>query len=79
MIAHLEGNLFFRGTRSIVIDVHGIGYEVAVSTETMKHIPQKGSPLKLFTHLHVREGVLALYGFSSMAEMEFFWTSAQPR
>ena len=72
MIAHLEGTLLFRGTRSIIIDVHGVGYKIAVSLETFKQIPQKGGVVRLFTHLHVREDALELYGFSTMAELDFF-------
>ncbi len=73
MISHLSGTLLFRGTRHVLIDIAGVGYKVFVSLETFKTLPVKvGEPIKLFTHLHVRETALELYGFASMAELEFF-------
>src|SRR3989344_4807077 len=73
MIAHLSGTLLFRGTRYVIVDVSGVGYKLFTSLETLKTLPAKISePIKLFTHLYVRETALELYGFASMAELEFF-------
>ncbi|MDA1334809.1 MAG: Holliday junction branch migration protein RuvA [bacterium] len=72
MIAHIEGTVLFRGSRFALIDVGGVGYKLFTSLETLKSIPKKGDKASLFTHLHVRETALELYGFNSMAELELF-------
>lgn len=72
MISHLSGTLLFRTSRYIVIDVGGVGYKIFISSETQKLLPQKGGQIRLFTHLYVRESALELYGFPTMAELEFF-------
>ncbi len=72
MIASISGTLSFRGTRYVLVDVAGVGYKLFTSLETMKLLPQTGTAGKLFTHLYVRENAMELYGFSTMAELEFF-------
>lgn len=73
MISHLSGTLLFRGTRYVLIDIAGVGYKVFVPLETLKALPVKiGEPVKVFTYLYVRETALELYGFATMAELEFF-------
>lgn len=72
MIAHLSGILVFRGTKYLIIDVAGVGYKVSVSSETVKLLPKKDERVELFTYLVVRETALELYGFTAMAELEFF-------
>jgi len=72
MIAHLEGTIAFRGMRFLIIDVGGVGYKVFVPSEALKKIPEKNNPVKLFTHLYVREDAMELYGFPTLAELEFF-------
>ncbi len=73
MIAQISGTLLFRGTRHVVVDVSGVGYKLFTSLETLKTLPAKtGEPVKLFTHLYVRETALELYGFATMSELEMF-------
>ena len=72
MIASLSGKLTFRGTKYVLVDVGGIGYKLSCSLETLKMLPKTGEHVQLFTHLYVRENALDLYGFSTMAELEFF-------
>jgi len=72
MIAHIEGNIVFRGSRFVIVEAGGIGYRVFISKEAMKSIPEKGSSVKFFTHLHTREDTMELYGFLTFAELEFF-------
>jgi holliday junction DNA helicase RuvA len=72
MIAHLKGTLLFRGPKHLIIDVGGVGYKISTSAETFKMLPKKGESVELFTHLYVRETAMELYGFSTMAELEFF-------
>ena len=72
MIAYLDGVLAVRAQDHAVIDVGGVGYRLACSTTTLSSLPHEGSRCRLFTHTHVREDVLALFGFSSAAEQAMF-------
>ncbi|MFH1979352.1 MAG: Holliday junction branch migration protein RuvA [Patescibacteria group bacterium] len=73
MIAQVRGLIRFKTDRFVVVDVGGIGYRVFVSLETFKKIAGKKDEEVLFwTHLHVRENIMDLYGFLSYAELEFF-------
>lgn len=72
MIAYLEGEVLFRGSKFILINVHGIGYRIFTSLETLRTLGQKGARVVLHTHLYVRENAMELYGFNTMSELEFF-------
>jgi Holliday junction DNA helicase RuvA len=56
----------------VVIDCGGVGYRLAVSSETLKHVPAVGHEVSLHTHLIVRDDALALYGFATEEERELF-------
>ena len=70
MIGHLEGKVLFKGERFVVLDVGGMGYKIFVSA-SFKNL-SIGESAKLWTHLHVKEEALELYGFLHQAELEFF-------
>ncbi|KKS96521.1 MAG: Holliday junction ATP-dependent DNA helicase RuvA [Candidatus Giovannonibacteria bacterium GW2011_GWA1_43_15] len=70
MIGHLEGKVLFKGERYVVLDVGGVGYKIFVSASS-KNL-SIGESAKLWTHLHVKEDALELYGFLHQAELEFF-------
>lgn len=72
MISYLEGAVVFKGSRFVVVSAGGVGYKVFVAPETVRSIPEKSGSIKLWTHLHVREGSLELYGFLAFAELDFF-------
>ena len=72
MIARLEGVLILREAEGSVIDVGGVGYAVAHSLHTYSDLPAVGARFALFTHLHVREDALLLYGFSTADERRLF-------
>jgi Holliday junction DNA helicase RuvA len=72
MIAYLEGEVLFRGSKFVILKTGGIGYKIFTSLETLGHIEKKGERASFHTHLHVRENALELYGFDSMAELEMF-------
>ena len=81
MISFLEGTIEFKAEKFVVVNVSGVGYKVFVSTDTLAKIPEKmrqvnvsdDSPkVKLWTHQHVREDTLDLYGFLHFAELELF-------
>lgn len=72
MILQLAGVIKFKTERFVLLDVGGVGYRVFVSAETLQKIPQKGEKATFWTHLHVRENLMDLYGFLNYAELEFF-------
>jgi Holliday junction DNA helicase RuvA len=72
VIARLEGRLLERTPTRVVIDVHGVGYEVFVPLSTFAVLPDEGKTLALRIHTHAREGALQLYGFASAAEQAAF-------
>ena len=72
MIARLRGILAHRGLDSIIVDVHGLVYDFAVSPMTLAYMPPVGDVVVIHTHLHVREDQLSLFGFGSVADKEVF-------
>jgi holliday junction DNA helicase RuvA len=72
VIALISGKVAVRRGDHVVVDCGGVGYRLAVSAETLKHVPAVGRDVVLHTHLIVRDDALALYGFSSEEERELF-------
>lgn len=72
MITFLRGRLEDKGSGSIDVDVNGIGYRVFTSNNSLASMPQRGEPVFIYTHMYVREEILHLYGFVSVAERELF-------
>jgi len=72
MIASLRGQLVSRGENSVVVNVGGVGFKVFIPPQTAAGLGEVGQPVELFTHLHVRENELALYGFSGPEELRLF-------
>ncbi len=72
MIGRLTGLLLAKNPPQIVLDVHGVGYEVDVPMSTFYNLPNVGDKLSLFTHLAVREDGHFLYGFLSDDERAAF-------
>ena len=70
MIAFVRGSVVSRTQESVVLDVGGIGYEVVVPTRT--RVGAIGDELTLYTHLHVREDSVTLYGFDSTDDRSVF-------
>ena len=71
MIGCVEGKVIFKGERYAILSVSGIGYKIFVSAGVGKNL-EMGKETKLWTHLHVKEEALELYGFLHQAELEFF-------
>ncbi len=80
MIGYLQGNLLCladppshkpTATRSIIVNVNGLGYEVVIPHKLASGLVI-GQNLELYTHLQVREDVLILYGFPTIAERDMF-------
>ena len=72
MIAHLRGEVLRAGTDFVVLDVGGVGYMVSVALATRQRVPAPGGKMELHIHTQVREDQLALYGFSSVDELDLF-------
>ena len=72
MIALISGRVAVRRPDHVIVDCGGVGYRLAVSAETLRHVPATGNDVSLHTHLVVRDDALALYGFSSETERDLF-------
>jgi Holliday junction DNA helicase RuvA len=72
MIAHLRGKLLAKHPNQVVMETGGVGYEVNISVPTFSELPANGSEVALHIHTHVREDVIALYGFLRPAEKQLF-------
>jgi len=72
LIAHLRGKLVEKAPLRLVVDVNGVGYEVVVPLSTSTVMPGEGAEVALDIHTHVREDIIALYGFSSRQERGVF-------
>lgn len=72
MIGRLYGQLLEKQPPLVVIDVHGVGYELEASMNTLMALPAPGGAVRLFTHLSVREDAHLLYGFIDETERRLF-------
>jgi holliday junction DNA helicase RuvA len=72
MIALVQGDVAVRRGDHVVVACGGVGYRLAVSAETLRHVPRVGESTTLFTHLVVREDALSLYGFATEEERDLF-------
>jgi Holliday junction DNA helicase RuvA len=72
MIERLEGIVVAKSADGVVLNVGGVGFLLEVSAVTLRDVPGTGEKGILFTHLHVREESLQLFGFSSEEERELF-------
>lgn len=72
MIGKLSGTLDDKNPPQILLDCHGVGYEVQVPMSTFYNLPERGQPVTLLTHFVVREDAQLLYGFATTGEREAF-------
>jgi len=72
MIGQLRGTLLRKKPNLVLLDVHGVGYEVFIPLTSFYELPDEGSEVLLNVHTHVREDALALFGFCSQREKDFF-------
>ncbi len=72
MIALVSGTVAVRRADHVIVDCHGVGYRLAVSAETLRHVPAVGNSVTLHTHLIPRDDALLLYGFASEEERDLF-------
>ena len=72
MIAHLRGKLLAKHPNQAIVETGGVGYDVTISVPTFSDLPGVGSEVTLHIHTHVREDLIALYGFLTPAEKHLF-------
>jgi Holliday junction DNA helicase RuvA len=72
VIALLRGEVALRRAEHVVLLCAGVGYRLAVSSETLRHVPTVGGETTMHTHLVVREDALLLHGFHSEQERDLF-------
>lgn len=72
MIGRLRGLLVWKQPPYLMIDAHGVGYELEASLTTFQTLPDTGAEVTLLTHLTVREDAHTLYGFANPAERSLF-------
>ena len=72
MIAFLTGKVVARAATYALLDVGGVGFRLAMSTRSLAELPAQGDETTVFTHLHVREDDLSLFGFATEAERVLF-------
>lgn len=72
MIGHLRGQLLQKKPNAVLVDVHGVGYEVFISLTSFYELPGEGNEVSLRIHTHVREDALILFGFHTQREKDFF-------
>jgi holliday junction DNA helicase RuvA len=72
MIAHLRGKLLAKHPNQAIVETAGVGYDVTISVPTFSDLPAAGAEVALHIHTHVREDVIALYGFLRSSEKTLF-------
>ena len=72
MIAHLRGKLLAKHPNQAIVETGGVGYDVTISVPTFSDLPALGTDVALHIHTHVREDIIALYGFMRSSEKLLF-------
>ncbi|KFZ28299.1 ATP-dependent DNA helicase RuvA [Pseudidiomarina atlantica] len=72
MIGRLSGTLISKQPPEVMLDVHGVGYEVQMPMTCIYELPDIGEPVSIITHFVVREDAQLLYGFNTFAERSLF-------
>ena len=72
MIGFLHGRILRRQPPHLLIDVHGVGYEIEAPMSTFYSLPEAGAEVMLYTHLTVREDAHILFGFGTETERRLF-------
>src|ERR1700739_2587481 len=72
MIAHLRGKLLVKHPNQAIVETAGVGYDVTISVPTFSDLPGVGAEVALHIHTHVREDLIALYGFLRPSEKHLF-------
>lgn len=71
MIGYISGTVIFKNKGHLIVKINGVGYKV-FAPQSVINKAKKDQPIELFTHLHVREDALVLYGFVDLESLELF-------
>jgi len=74
MITSIRGKLIFVGIDHAVVETGGLGYQVFAPKPVLAALGELGQEVQLYTYMHIREDLLALYGFSTMDQRHLFET-----
>lgn len=72
MYAYIKGTLEIKASDHVVVEANGIGYKIFMSGNTIQRLGELNSNVKVFTHYHVREDNISLYGFYNLEELRMF-------
>ena len=72
MIAQIRGRLASKEPHRVVVDVNGVGYQLSIPLSTFYQLPEVPAEVFLYTHTHVREDAIQLFGFHSRDERSLF-------
>jgi Holliday junction DNA helicase RuvA len=72
VIAHLRGTILEKHPNRVVVEVGGVGYDVAVPLSTFYGLAEPGGDVALRVHTHVREDAISLFGFATALELDLF-------
>ena len=72
MYSYIKGTLAEIAEGYIVIDNHGIGYQIQTSANSIDELPPLGAEVKIYTYLHVKEDGMALFGFPAKETLKIF-------
>lgn len=72
MYSYIKGELVERGEEKIVVENHGIGYNIRIPMPAVESFFEIGEQVKIYTYLHVREDAMQLFGFLSKDDVELF-------
>ncbi|MFZ0486444.1 MAG: Holliday junction branch migration protein RuvA [Arenicellales bacterium] len=72
MIGYLKGTLLDKRPPTLVLDVHGVGYELDAPMTTFYDLPPTGDSVTVYTHMVVREDAQLLFAFSDLAQRDVF-------
>lgn len=72
MIGSIKGKIILKTDRFLIVETGGVGYKISVSPDTLSKLKKIDTEVFFWTHTHVREDILDLYGFLDRQELEFF-------
>lgn len=72
MIGSLKGKVILKKDKFILLDVSGVGYKIALASDSISKIKENDKEIFLFIHTHVKEDAIDLYGFINNDDLDFF-------
>lgn len=72
MYAYIRGSLEIKSNDHVIVEANGIGYRIFMSSNAIQRLGDLNSIVKVFTHYHVREDNISLYGFCNLEELRMF-------